>query len=199
MSVHRLSFLFITSLACLSGVAQAQGPWPSRSQPTFFSPVQEFFTPRSYTSNYNPPMYSQYPATPINPGVPQSANGRSRQSCPNGQCPTSNRCANGQCGPNTNCLNGQCGPGTGSHGGYGTSGTSRTGMLNSTIGLRPLTPVHPNYTAPRSGNVNRLIPLDAGAPVNGGYNAPQGPMYRDRETMVPRGDDFGNDPGVRLQ
>ncbi len=199
MSAHRLSFLIMTSLACLSGVAQAQGPWPTRNQPTFFSPVQEFFTPRSYTSNDYPPMYSQYPATPINPGVPQSANGRSRQSCPNGQCTTSNRCANGQCGPNTNCLNGQCGPGTGSHGGYGTSGTSRTGMLNSTIGLRPLTPVHPNYTAPRSGNVNRLIPLDAGAPINGGYNAPQGPMYRDRESMIPRGDDFGNDPGVRLQ
>ena len=72
-------------------------------------------------------------------------------------------------------------------------------MLNSTIGLRPLTPVHPNYTAPRSGNVNRLMPLDAGAPVNGGYNAPQGPMYRDRETMVPRGDDYRFDPGVRLQ
>ena len=188
MSVHRLSFLVMTSLVCLSGVAQAQGPWPTRTQPTFFSPVQEFFTPRSYTSNYTQPMYRQYPATPINPGVPQSANGRSRQSCPNGQCPTSHRCANGQCGP-----------GTGSYGAYGTPGTSRTGMPNSTIGLRPLTPAYPNYTAPSPQNLNRLIPLNGGAPVNGGYNAPQSPMYRDRESMVPPGDDSRFEPGVRLQ
>lgn len=201
MSAHRLSFLFMTSLACLSGAAHAQGPWPTMNQPTFFSPVQEFFTPRSYTSNYNPPMYSQYPATPINPGVPQSANGRSRQTCPNGQCTTSNRCANGQCAPNSNCANGQCGPGMGSwsNGGYGTSGTTRSGMSNSTIGFRPLTPVNPNDSAPRSGNLNRLIPLEGGTPVNSGYNAPQGPMYRDRESMVPQGYDYRHDPGVRLQ
>ena len=190
MYAHRLSFLFMTSLACLSGVAQAQGPWPTMNRPTLFSPVQEFFTPRSYTSNYHSPMYSQSPSTPINPGVPQCANGRCRQSCPNGQCSNSNRCLNGQCGP---------GPGSWSNGGYGTSGTSRTGMPNTSFGLRPLTPVNPNYTAPRSGNVNRLIPLNGGTPVQDGYNAPEGPMYRDRESMVPRGDDYRSDPGVRLQ
>ena len=223
MSTHRLSFLFMTSLACLSGAVQAQGPWPSRSQPTFFSPVQEFFTSRSYTSNDHSPMYSQNPSTPIQPGVPQSANGRSRLSCPNGQCSNSNRCANGQCltptqslyqpggygdstshtgagncthgqcRPQTSCPNGQCGPGTGSDGRYGTL---RPSLQNPSIGLRPLTP---NYTAPRSGNLNRLIPLDGGSPVNDGDNVPQGPMYRDQESMVPRGDDYRYAPGVRLQ
>ena len=201
MTAQRLSFYLITTLACLSGVAQAQGPWPTRNQPTFFSPVQEFFTPKSYTSNYTHPMYSQYPATPIHPGVPQSAIGRSRQSCPNGQCSPGNRCENCQSGSNSNCANGQCGPGTGSwsNGGLRTNGTTQTGMPNSKIGFRPLTPVAPNHTAPRQGNLNRLIPLHAGAPVNGGYNAPQGPMYRDRESMVPREYDYRFDAGVRLQ
>ena len=193
MYAQRLSLLFFTSLACLSGAAQAQGPWPTMNRPTFFSPVQEFFTPRSYTSNSNPPMYSQTPSTPIIPGVPQCANGRCRQSCPNGQCPTSNRCANGQCGPGT-------GSGSyGSYGGSGTAGTIRSELPNSTLGFRPLTPVNPNYTAPRQGNLNRLIPLDAGAPLNGGYIAPQRSLYRDRESMVPRGGDSTFGPGVRLQ
>ena len=201
MYAPRLYIYLVTTLACFTASAHAQGPWPTMNRPTFFSPVQEFFTPRSYTSNNNPPMHNQYPSTAIQPGVPQSAYGRSRLSCPNGQCTTSNRCANGQCVPNSNCLNGQCGPGTGSWspGGYGTSGTSRTGMPNSTIGLRPLTPVHPNYTAPRSGNLNRLIPLDEGSPIHVDDNAPQGPMYRDQESMVPRGDNNRFDPGVRLQ
>ncbi len=201
MSTPRFSLYFLTTLVCCTGAVQAQGPWPTLNRPTFFSPVQEFFTPRSYTTSYAQPMSSQYPSTPIIPGVPQCANGRCRQSCPNGQCSKSNRCANGQCGPNLSCPNGQCGPGVGSwnSGGYGTSGTPQSRMPNSSIGFRPLTPVNPNYNAPRPGNLNRLFPLEAGAPVNGGFNAPQGPMYRDRESMVPQGYEFGSDSGVRLQ
>lgn len=45
MFTSRLSFAIVSVLACLPTVAQAQGPWPTMSQPSFFSPVQEFFTP----------------------------------------------------------------------------------------------------------------------------------------------------------
>ena len=213
MYAPRLGFYFMTTLVCFTGAAQAQGPWPTMNRPTFFSPVQEFFTPRSYTTNYNPPMSSQSPSTPINPGVPQCVNGRCRQSNSNGQFATPSQgyyqpggyvsgntgngnCANGACRPTGNCANGQCGPGNVYQGGNGNYGTSRLGLPNTSIGLRPLTP---NYTAPRSGNLNRLVPLDNGAPVNSGYDAPQGPMYQDRESMVPQGEDYANDPGVRLQ
>ena len=212
MYVPRLAMTLMTTLVCFTGAAQAQGPWPTMSRPTFFSPVQEFFTPR-YTTNTTSPMYSPSPSTPINPGVPQCANGRCRQPCPNGQCsspwqtnyqPTNvgtwnngpENCANGTCGHNGNCPNGQCSPGSVYQGGHRNYGTSRLGLPNTSIGLRPLTP---NSTAPRSGNLNRLIPLDNGTPVSRGYNAPQGPMYQDRESMIPQDQDYANDPGVRLQ
>lgn len=213
MYAPRLGIYLVTTLVCFTGAAQAQGPWPTMNRPTFFSPVQEFFTPRSYTSNHAQPMYSQSPSTPINPGVPQCANGRCRQSNLNGQSlmpsqsdyqpggyvsgnTRSGRCANGVCGSNGNCPNGQCGPGNVYSGGNGNYGTSRVGLPSTSIGLRPLTP---NSAAPRSGNLNRLILLDNGAPVNGGYTVPQGPMYQDRESMVPQEQNYANDPGVRLQ
>lgn len=212
MYAPRFGMYLVTTLACLSGAAQAQGPWPTMNRPTFFSPVQQFFTPR-YSTNYTPPTYTQSPSTPINPGVPQCANGRCRQSPPNGSLTTpwqtnyqpggnvfgntgTGSCPNGVCSPNGNCPNGQCGPGNAYSGGNGNYGTLRLGMPNSSIGFRPLTP---NYTAPRSGNVNRLIPLGSGTPVNGGYMAPRSPMYQDRESMIPPSQDYANDPGVRLQ
>ena len=97
MNVPRLSFIIMSTLASLPAAVQAQGPWPTMSQPSFFSPVQEFFTPRSYTWNNSQPSYSQYRGTSVIPGVPQCANGQCSQSCPNGQCSPGNRCANGQC------------------------------------------------------------------------------------------------------
>jgi hypothetical protein len=190
MSTPRFSVYFLTTLVCLSGAAQAQGPWPTMNPPTVFSPVREFFTPRSYTSNDYQPMYSQSPSTPIIPGVPQCANGRCRQSCPNGQCSQSNHCANGQCGP---------GVGSWNSGGSGTFGMTRSGTPNSTFGLRPLTTSRPNSVAPRSGNLNRLIPLDSGSPVHGGSSSLQTPMYRHQQSMAPQGYDDRFDPGVRLQ
>ena len=224
MFAQRLSFIIVSTLACLPTAAQAQGPWPTMNRPTFFSPVQEFFTPRSYTTNYSQPAYTPYRSTPIIPRVPQCANGQCRQSCPNGQCSTSNRCANGQCSTptqtyfqpsgdpngncangacqqNSNCPNGQCGPRNsffrGNSAGWlgnGTHGSMRPGQPNSSIGFRPLTPIPPNYSAPsRGGQINRLVPLD------GGVNTPQGPMYRDRESMVPNNQDYANDPSVRFQ
>ena len=75
----------------------------------------------------------------------------------------------------------------------------RSGMPNSTIGLRPLTTSRPNSVAPRSDNLNRLIPLDAGSPVRGGADTLQTPMYRHRQSMAPQGYDDRFDPGVRLQ
>lgn len=219
MNAQRLSFIIVSTLACLPTAAQAQGPWPTMNRPSFFSPVQEFFTPRSYTTNYSQPMSTQYRSTPIVPGVPQCAHGQCRQSCPNGQCSNHSRCANGQCSTptqnnyqpggstNGNCVNGQCGPGNGffrgNSGGFngnGTNGTLRPGLPNSSIGFRPLTPISPNVTAPaRGGQLNRLVPLGGGYPSNSGVNAPQGPMYRDRESMVPQNQDYANDPSVRFQ
>ena len=217
MYAQRLSFFIMSTLAGLTGAAQAQGPWPSTYQPTFYSPVQEFFTPRSYSSNYSQPRYSQYPNTPINPGVPQCANGQCRQSGPNGLNTTSNRCANGQCAapssrnyqpgvytnnnPATgNCPNGQCrNRGTGLNL-WGNHGGSFQSQPNTSFGLRPLTPVNPNFNSqPRGGQLNRLVPLDGGFRVNNGTNAPQAPMYRDRESMVPQDQNVTYAPGVRLQ
>ena len=212
MYASRLGMYLMITLVCCTGAAQAQGPWPTMNRPTFLSPVQEFFTPR-YTTNYNPPIGIHSPSTPINPGVPQCANGRCRQSNPNGQFATPSQsyyqpgdyvsgntgtghCPNGICGHNGNCQNGNCGPGNVYQGGNRNYGTTRLGLPNTSIGLRPLTP---NYTAPRSGNLNRLIPLDNGSPVNGGNRAPQSPLYQDRESMVPPSEDYANDPGVRLQ
>jgi len=222
MFTSRLSFAIVSVLACLPTVAQAQGPWPTMSQPSFFSPVQEFFTPRSYSTYYSQPTYGQTYGTQIVPGVPQCANGQCPQTCPNGQCTTGNRCANGQCTtpsqtyyqpsmnsngncangtcrPNTSCPNGQCGPNRGLMGGL-NFGSPRANMPNSSIGFRPLTPSQPLYQAPaRGGQVNRLVPLDGGFNGNGGYVVPQAPMYRDRESMVPQDNYFANDPTVRLQ
>lgn len=219
MNAQRLSFIIVSTLACLPTAAQAQGPWPTMNPPSFFSPVQEFFTPRSYTTNHSQPVYSQYQSTPIIPGVPQCAHGQCRQSCPNGQCSNRNQCVHGQCstpaqtyyqpgaGTSGNCVNGQCGRGHGffngrtlGFNGNANSGTMRPGLPNSSIGFRPLTPIQPNYSAPaRGGQLNRLVPLDGGSPANEGVNVPQGPMYRDRESMVPQNPDYANDPSVRFQ
>ena len=223
MNVPRLSFIIMSTLASLPAAVQAQGPWPTMSQPSFFSPVQEFFTPRSYTWNNSQPSYSQYRGTSVIPGVPQCANGQCSQSCPNGQCSPGNRCANGQCSTpsqtyyqpqgasagncangscrsNTSCPNGQCGPNRGLIGSYGNFGTLRPGAPNSSIGFRPLTPVQPSYTAPSGGvQLNRLVPLDGGFQGNSGYSAPQAPMYRDRESMAPQSQNYANDPTVRFQ
>lgn len=197
MYVPRLCCLIATTLVCFTTAAHAQGPWPTMNRPTFFSPVQQFFTPRYTTNTYTTsPMYSPSPSTPINPGVPQCANGRCRH--PNSNVPSTTPTQSyyqpgGNISGNTgtgNCANGQC------HPGHGSIGTSRLGLPNSSIGLRPLTP---NYTEPRSGNLNRLIPLDNGTPANSGYIAPRNPMYRDRESMVSPRQDYAHDPGVRLQ
>ena len=194
MYAPRLSFIIVSTLACLPTAIQAQGPWPTMSQPTFFSPVHEFFTPRSYSTYYPQPSYSQYPSTSIIPGVPQCANGQCPQSCPNGQCSPRSRCANGQCSnpsqtyyqpqgissgscangscrPNTGCVNGQCGPRPGNFGGNGgffngtgNYGTLRPGAPNSSIGFRSLTPVQPNYNAPSRGGQ-----LNRLVPLDGGF------------------------------
>ncbi len=213
MYAQRLSVLVMSTLACLSGAAQAQGPWPTMNRPTFYSPVQEFFTPRSNTSYNSQPRFNQYSSTPINPGVPQ---------CANGQCTISNRCTNGQCAapsssnyppgnstygnPTTgNCPNGQCRNRGQGFNMWGNNGGSFQSQPNMSFGLRPLTPAIPNiYSQPHGGQRNRLVPLDGGLPVNNGsnnsrYNTPQGPMYRDRESMVPQGQNVTYAPGVRLQ
>lgn len=223
MFTSRFSFVIVTAVACLPSLAQAQGPWPTMSQPSFFSPVQEFFTPRSYSTYYSQPTYGQTYGTQIVPGVPQCANGQCQPACANGQCTIGNNCANGQCtipsqtnyyqpsiGSNSNCVNGTCRPSTSCPNGQCNRntglfnglnfGTARPNMPNSTIGLRPLTPSQPVYQAPaRGGQVNRLVPLDGGFNGNSGYVPPQAPMYRDRESMVPEGSHFANDPTVRLQ
>ncbi len=222
MFTSRLSFVIVSAMACLPTVVQAQGPWPTMNQPSFFSPVQEFFTPRSNSTYYSQPSYSQTYGTPINPGVPQCANGQCQPSCPNGQCTTRNRCANGQCtipsqtyyqpmiNSNGNCANGTCRPTANCPNGQCTTnrglfnglnfGSARPNMPSSTFGLRPLSPSQPTYQAPaRGGQFNRLVPLDGGFTGNGGYTVPQAPLYRERESMVPRGQDFANDPTVRLQ
>ena len=214
MFTSRLSFVIASVVACLPSLAQAQGPWPTTNQPTFFSPVQEFFTPRSYSTYYSQPTYGQTYGTQIVPGVPQCANGQctTGNRCVNGQCSipsqtnyyqpstsSNGNCVNGTCRPTTNCPNGQCSPNTGLFSGL-NFGSSRPNMPNSTIGLRPLTPSQPVYQTPaRGGQVNRLVPLDGGFNGNSGYVPPQAPMYRDRESMVPEGSHFANDPTVRLQ
>ena len=224
MYVPRLSLIFVSTFACLTGAVQAQGPWPTTSQPSFFSPVQEFFTPRPYTTNYfGQPQYNQYPSTPIIPGVPQCANGRCRQNCPNGQCSPSNQCANGQCSrpvqsffqplmnpmgtcangscrQNSGCANGQCGNQTGFFSGFGNNSTARSPMPNSSLGFRPLSQIQPTNNPPsRGGQLNRLIPLDGGFSANNGLVAPQRPQPRRRESMLPPSENFALDPMVRLQ
>lgn len=205
MFTSRFSFVIASAVACLPSLAHAQGPWPTMNQPSFFSPVQEFFTPRSYSTYYSQPTYGQTNGTPIIPGVPQCANGQCTTPSQTYYQPTINsngNCANGTCRPNNACPNGQCSPSTGAFGGL-NFGSARPNMPNSTIGLRPLTPSQPVYQTPaRGGQINRLVPLDGGFNGNSGYVAPQvpqTPMYRDRESMVPDGSNFSNDPTVRLQ
>jgi hypothetical protein len=212
MYAHRLSLIFVATVASFTGVAQAQGPWPTNYQPSFFSPMQEFFTPRSYSTNYSgQPTYNQYPSTTVVPGVPQCANGRCRSACPNGQCGPSNSCANGQCArpsqsffqpfmnSNGSCANGQCRNQNGFNSVFSNNSSARPALPNSSLGFRPLSPIQPNNQPPTSGRqLNRLVPLDGGYPVNNGLNPIQRPLSRNRETMLPS-NDFANDPTVRLQ
>ncbi len=60
MNAQRLSSIAVTLVLTLSGLAQAQGPWPTLNTPSFFSPVNEFFSPRPYSTQYQPyaPSYN---------------------------------------------------------------------------------------------------------------------------------------------
>ena len=223
MNAQRLSSIAVTLVLSLSGLVQAQGPWPTLNTPSFFSPVNEFFSPRPYSTQYQPYAPS-YNGTQIIPGVPQCANGRCQTSCPNGQCTTGNNCANGRCSVPTSsyygsttsnyapslgrggCVNGQCGPGNS----YSTNYTPNcangqcrpnNGSFNSSL-TQPgyssqigLRPLTPNYQVPASyrGAVNRLTPVD-------GFSAPAAaPVYRNRESQLPSGPDYTYDPSIKLR
>jgi hypothetical protein len=222
MNAQRLSSIAVTLVLSLSGLVQAQGPWPTLNTPSFFSPVNEFFSPRPYSTQYQPYAPS-YNGTQIIPGVPQCANGRCQTSCPNGQCTTGNNCANGRCSVPTSsyygsttsnyapslgrggCVNGQCGPGNS----YSTNYTPNcangqcrpsNGGFNSSL-FQPgyssqigLRPLTPNYQVPASyrGAVNRLTPVD-------GFSAPAAPIYRNRESQIPSGPDYTYDPSIKLR
>lgn len=195
MNAQRLSCIAVTLVLSLSGLVQAQGPWPTLNTPSFFSPVNEFFTPRPYSTQYQPYAPS-YNGTQIIPGVPQCANGRCSIPTSTNYTPALGQgsCPNGQCGPGNsystnyapNCANGQCRPSNG-----GVNSSLFQPGYSSQIGLRPLTP---SYQVPASyrGAVNRLTPVD-------GFSAPATPIYRSRESQLPSGPDYTYDPSIKLR
>lgn len=213
MNAQRLSSIAVTLVLSLSGLAQAQGPWPTMNTPNFFSPVTEFFTPRSYYTAQYQPYAPSYNGTQIIPGVPQCANGRCQSSCPNGQCSTGNNCANGRCsvpsasyyGPTTSsfgpslgsggCANGQCGPRSRTSNYSPNCSNGQCGMNNS--GWNSSSLLQPGYSS--QIGLRPLTPsnnyqpnpayrgtLNRLTPVDG-FNAPTVPMYRNRESMIPSG------------
>lgn len=175
----RFSHFCLVSLTCFTGMAHGQGPWPTMSRPSFYSPLQEFSPSRAGETYLTPPAQGHYsvrgrtsPYTSIVPGVPQCANGRCQTNCPQGQCAPSNQCSNGQCaspvqsnyGPvfganHSGCANGTCRSRQVSPANQGGAYAPRGDLFGLPIlqparsstpfGFRPLTPSQPK-PAPQS-------------------------------------------------